>query len=227
MLWPFQVLIKMCSVESDPKTNSKEPQILWYGLCATDTYRLLAGLHVVSLHAKHFIETNPLTAKYFMETNPLTVRIFNLLRYGLRDLWTDFLRHLRITQRTWGHTETEGRALVSSSLTLWYFSSYNKSAGSNTQKRQTDLLVQVEAIVPLTRSPACCNKFFQTLWSGEADFIGLTCLILWITNQLTAAIPTSTRGAHAEKTKPRICSKKSFPAQQVLAIPKRKPQNSS
>lgn len=135
MLWPFQVLIKMCSVESDPKTNSEEPQILWYGLCATDTHRLLAGLHVVSLHANHFIETNPLTAKYFMETNPLTVRIFNLLKYVLRDLWTDFLRHLRITQRTWGHTETEGRAFVSSSLTLWYFSSYNKSAGSNTQKR--------------------------------------------------------------------------------------------
>lgn len=96
------------------------------------------------------------------------------------------------------------------------------------EERQTDLLVQVEAIVLLTHSPACCNHFFpQTLWSGEADFIGLTCLILWITHQLRAAIPTSTRGAHAEKTKPRICSKKSFPAQQVLAIPKRKPKNSS
>lgn len=121
----------------------------------------------------------------------------------------------------------EGNAFVSSSLTFWYFSSYNKSAGSNTQERQTDLLVQVEAIVPLTRPPACCNNFFQTLWSAEADFIGLSCLVLWITNQLRAAIPTSTWGAHAGKTKPRICSKKSFPAQQVLAIPKRKPKNSS
>lgn len=64
-------------------------------------------------------------------------------------------------------------------------------------------------------------------YCGEADFIGLTCLVRWITDQLIVAIPTSTRGAHAEKTKPKICSKKSFPAQQVLDIPKRKPKNSS
>lgn len=133
----------------------------------------------------------------------------------------------------WGISEQhreEGKAFAPSSLMFWYW--YNKSAGSNTHKRgrQTSWCKWrlLHAHVLLTCSPELAETiFFQTLWSGEADFTGLTCLILWITNQLRAAIPTSTRSAHAEKTKPRICSKKSFPAQQVLAAPKRKPKNSS
>lgn len=151
----------------------------------------------------------------------------------LRDLRTDLLRYVRTTWSAWGYMETEGTAFVFSSPIFWYFLSYNRSAGSNIQKRvrQTSWCSphpkQVEAIVNPICSPACCNSFFQILWSGEADFIGLTCLVRLITNQLIVAIPTSTRGAHAEKTKPKICSKKSFPAQQVLAIPKRKPKNSS
>lgn len=108
----------------------------------------------------------------------------------------------------------------------------NLQVGKSRRVRQTSWCSanpkQVEAIVHPMCSPLCCNSFFlQTLWSREADFIGLACLVLWITNQLRVAIPTSTRGVHAEKTKPRICSNKSFPAQQVLAIPKRKPKNSS
>lgn len=125
-----------------------------------------------------------LNIKYFIEANPLTAKISNLLRYLLRYLRTDLLRYLRTTWGVWGYMETEGRAFVSSSPIFRYFSSYNKSAGSNIQRRvrQTSWCSpnpnQREAIVHPICSPACCNSFFQILWIGEADFIGLTCLVL-------------------------------------------------
>lgn len=95
-----------------------------------------------------------------METNSVTAKVSSLLGYVLRGLRTDLLRDLRITQSTWGHTEKKGKHLYP---LHWHFDIPQVTANLQVAlpRREADgPLVQVEAIVLLTHSPACWNHFF-------------------------------------------------------------------